>query len=119
MASRNLSVLTRQFSTSSSKHAIVKTPIPVYGIEGRYSAALYSAANKKKALDAVEADLKKLQGAMKSDARFNQFLLDPTIKTNLKIDGLTGASKKLGFNDLTKNLLLALAENNRYVEHTK
>ena len=119
MASRNLSVLTRQFSTSSSKHAIVKTPIPVYGIEGRYSAALYSAANKKKALDAVEADLKKLQGAMKSDARFNQFLLDPTIKTNLKIDGLTGASKKLGFNDLTKNLLLALAENNRYVEHNK
>ena len=69
MAARNLSVLSRQFSTSSSRHAIVKTPIPVYGIEGRYSAALYSAANKKKALDAVEADLKKLQGAMKSDKR--------------------------------------------------
>ena len=57
MASRNLSVLTRQFSTSSSKHAIVKTPIPVYGIEGRYSAALFSAAQKKKSLEAVEGDL--------------------------------------------------------------
>merc|ERR1711955_137350 len=98
---------------STSNKALVKTPIPVYGIEGRYSAALYSAANKKKALDVVEGDLKKLQGAMKSDARFNQFLVDPTIKTNLKVDGLTGACKKLGFNDLTKNLLLALAENNR------
>merc|ERR1711874_730940 len=52
-------------------------------------------------------------GAMKSDARFNQFLLDPTVKTNIKVDGLTGACKKLGMNDLTKNLLLALAENNR------
>ena len=114
MAARNLTVLSRQFSTSSSRHAIVKTPIPVYGIEGRYSAALYSAANKKKALDAVEADLKKLQGAMKSDARFNQFLMDPTVKTNIKVDGLTGACKKLGMNDLTKNLLLALAENNRF-----
>ena len=56
---------------------------------------------------------KKLQGAMKSDARFAQFLLDPTVKNTLKVDGLTGASKKLGFNELTTNLLFALAENNR------
>merc|ERR1712038_1307911 len=34
-------------------------------------------------------------------------------KTKLKVDGLTGASQKLGFNDLTRNLLFALAENNR------
>ena len=52
---------------------------------------------------------------MKSDATFAQFLLDPTVKTKLKVDGLTGASQKLGFNDLTRNLLFALAENNRYV----
>merc|ERR1712038_2186942 len=63
--------------------------------------------------DTVEGDLKKLQGAMKSDATFAQFLLDPTVKTKLKVDGLTGASQKLGFNDLTRNLLFALAENNR------
>ena len=50
---------------------------------------------------------------MKSDARFAQFLLDPTVKNTLKVDGLTGASKKLGFNELTTNLLFALAENNR------
>ena len=56
---------------------------------------------------------KKLQGAMKSDAKFAQFLLDPTIKNTLKVDGLSGAGKKLGFNELTTNLLFALAENNR------
>ena len=50
---------------------------------------------------------------MKKDSRFQQFLMDPSVKTAVKIDGLTGASKKLGFNELTKNLLLALAENNR------
>ena len=50
---------------------------------------------------------------MKKDARFQQFLIDPTVKTAVKIDGLTGASKKLGLNELTKNLLLALAENHR------
>lgn len=114
MAARgSLSMLTRGFSTSSSKAALVKTPIPVYGIEGRYSSALFSAAQKKKSLDVVEGDLKKLQGAMKSDARFAQFLLDPTIKNTLKVDGLNGAGKKLGFNELTTNLLIALAENNR------
>jgi len=106
-------MLTRGFSTSSSKAALVKTPIPVYGIEGRYSSALFSAAQKKKSLEAVEGDLKKLQGAMKSDAKFAQFLLDPTIKNTLKVDGLSGAGKKLGFNELTTNLLFALAENNR------
>ena len=37
---------------------------------------------------------------MKKDARFQQFLIDPTVKTAVKIDGLTGASKKLGLNDL-------------------
>ena len=56
---------------------------------------------------------KKLTEAMKKDARFQQFLIDPTVKTAVKIDGLTGASKKLGLNELTKNLLLSLAENNR------
>ena len=60
MAARNLSILTRQFSTSTTNKALVKTPIPVYGIEGRYSAALFSAANKKKALDTVEGDLVRL-----------------------------------------------------------
>merc|ERR1712123_473291 len=30
-----------------------------------------------------------------------------------KVDGLTGARDKLGFSELTKNLLLAMADNNR------
>merc|ERR1712215_566394 len=34
-------------------------------------------------------------------------------KKGLKVDGLTGACKKLGFSELTTNLLLAMAENNR------
>ena len=33
MAGRNLSILSRNFSTGVSRHAVVKTPVPVYGIE--------------------------------------------------------------------------------------
>lgn len=36
-------------------------PIPVFGIEGRYATAFYSAAVKEKKLDAVEAELVSLK----------------------------------------------------------
>ena len=54
-----------------------------------------------------------LSGLMKTDPRLAEFLLDPSVKKGLKVDGLTGACAKLGFSDLTKNLLLAMADNNR------
>ena len=43
--------------------------IKVYGTEGRYATALYSAASKQKALDAVEKDLKTFGEALKKDTR--------------------------------------------------
>ena len=52
---------------------------------------------------------------MKTDPRLSEFLLDPSVKKGLKVDGLTGACDKLGFSELTKNLLLAMADNNRFV----
>merc|ERR1712108_91428 len=51
-------VCSRGLSSSASLSQLVKTPTPVYGTEGRYAAALYSAASKNKALEAVEKDLK-------------------------------------------------------------
>lgn len=35
----------------------LQPPIQVFGLEGRYATALFSAASKQKALDAVEKDL--------------------------------------------------------------
>merc|ERR1711971_39232 len=110
---RNLSILSRNFSTGVSRHAVVKTPVPVYGIEGRYAAALFSAANKNGSLDAVEKDLKSISSTMESDPRLGSFLLDPSIKNHLKLDGIAGVCKTLKVSDLSKNLLEALAENNR------
>merc|ERR1712088_800918 len=40
-------------------------------------------------------------------------LLDPSIKNNIKLDGIGGVCKTLKVNELSKNLLEALAENNR------
>lgn len=36
-------------------------PVAVFGIEGRYATALYSAAMKEKKIDSVEKDMKDLK----------------------------------------------------------
>jgi len=112
-------ILRRCLSTTGSRLATaaaqsVKPPVAVYGIEGRYASALYSAASKQKQLDVVEKDLKGFASQLQKDTRLSDFLLDPSVKKNLKVDGLAGACDKLKMNPLTKNTLLALAENGRY-----
>jgi F-type H+-transporting ATPase subunit O len=111
---KNLSVLVRQFSTTSARDALVRAPVAVYGIEGRYATALYSAAHKQKALDAVEKDLVAFADVLKKDSRLAEFLYDPSVQKSIKNDGIIGVADKMKLNPLSKNLLLAVAENNRY-----
>ena len=110
----HLRVFTRTLSTSTSRLQLVQTPIQVFGTEGRYATALYSAATKKKALDAVEKDLKTFSQTLKKDGRLADFLADPSIQKSLKAQGLVSACDKLKMNELSKNLFLALAENGRF-----
>jgi F-type H+-transporting ATPase subunit O len=114
MASRNLSILARGFSTATANHAVIRTPVAVHGIDGRYASALYSAASKQKSLEAVEKDLVKFAAVLKTDPRLADFLKDPSIQKSLKLDGLAGAADKMKLNPLSKNLLLTMAENNRF-----
>jgi len=114
MAGRNLTILARQFSTSTTTQTLVRPPVAVHGIDGRYASALYSAASKQKALDAVEKDLASVKAQISKDPVLESFLFDPSINKKLKIDGLGGVADKLKLNPLSKNLLLAIAENNRY-----
>ena len=103
----------RSFSTSNIANQLVKPPVQVFGIDGRYATALYSAAVKQKTLDAVERDLKKVQDAIKTDVKFNEFVRNPTIKRSLKSDALKAVASKISLNPQTSNLLQTLAENGR------
>jgi F-type H+-transporting ATPase subunit O len=40
---------------------VSQPPIKVFGIEGRYAHAIYSAASKKKSVDKVESELAEFQ----------------------------------------------------------
>ena len=54
---------TRALSTSATAlaEAPAKAPIQVFGVNGRYAHALFSAASKKKVLPQVEKELKEVK----------------------------------------------------------
>jgi len=115
MASRNLlTTLIRPFSTSSGARAkLIQPPVHVFGVEGRYAHALYSAATKEKKLDIVEKDIKDLRATLKTDVRLAEFMANPTIKRNEKRETLAAAFKKKNYSNITVNLFASLADNGR------
>lgn len=74
---------------------MVKPPVQVFGLEGRYAAALYSAASKSKALDAVEKELTQFQKSIKADPKLKEFLVNPSMKRSHKVDALKHLSTKV------------------------
>jgi len=106
--------LIRKFGTSAVVQGkLVAPPVYVFGIEGRYAHALYSAATKEKKLDVVEKDIKDIQGLVKTDVKLAEFMANPVIKRNVKKEVLTTALKKKNYSALTVNLFGALADNGR------
>jgi len=106
-------ILARSFSTGSAAQQLVKAPVQVFGVEGRYATALYSAASKQKQLDHVEKDLKDIHATLKKKGRLVDLLLDPSLKRNQKRDLIAGALGQTKASKLTANLLGLLAENGR------
>lgn len=100
-------------STSGVASQMVKTPLQLFGLEGRYATALYSAATKLKQLDAVEKELVKFQATMKTDTKLREFVENPTYKRKLKSQALKSIGDKLAMSPATSNLLQLLADNGR------
>lgn len=66
--------------TTQSGSKLVKPPVPIFGIDGRYATALYSAASKKGKLQEVDQNIKKLLELNENDVKFHDFLMNPLIK---------------------------------------
>ncbi|VDM42630.1 unnamed protein product [Toxocara canis] len=106
-------LLKRSFSMSAIAQQLIKTPIQVHGIEGRYAAALYSAATKQKKLETVEKDFKALREVFKTNPKFREFVQDPTLKPANKKEGIKACAQKLGLCKEVQNFLVLMAENGR------
>lgn len=64
-------------------------------------------------MDAVEKDLTSFQCSFKQDPKLRDFILNPTIKRNIKAAALKDVAAKVKFNPATGFFLEALAENGR------
>lgn len=85
----------RSLSSSSASAKMIKPPIQVFGVEGRYAAALYSAGSKTKTLDAVEKELISFQNSIKTDSKLKEFIVNPSLKRNLKVEALRHVATKV------------------------
>ncbi|XP_045886026.1 ATP synthase subunit O, mitochondrial isoform X1 [Micropterus dolomieu] len=114
MAALMLGQQVRQFSTSVIRPAskLIKPPIQVYGVEGRYATALFSAASKQSKLDQVEQELGKVTTLLK-DSKLSSVLMNPHIKRSIKQKTFNDVLAKAKLSPITINLINVLAENGR------
>ncbi|XP_071509166.1 ATP synthase subunit O, mitochondrial-like [Diadema antillarum] len=113
MAASRCLLAARHFSTSSVGAQMVKPPVQVYGVGGRYATALYSAASKQKALDQVDKDMSSVEALMGKSAALGDFMGNPTIKKQQKMSVLTDVLKGEKISTSTVNFFGLLADNGR------
>eukprot|EP00045_Choanoeca_perplexa_P022825 m.10988 g.10988 ORF g.10988 m.10988 type:complete len:214 (-) comp9733_c0_seq1:56-697(-) len=113
-AARTVVQASRSLSTSAIRAAEAKkAPIQIFGIEGRYAHALYSAASKKQALDKVEKELTQVANLVGESQQFADFLKNPVLSRQEKSSIVQDIMKQQKVSDTTVNFFGALAENNR------
>ncbi|XP_075145858.1 ATP synthase subunit O, mitochondrial [Haematobia irritans] len=109
-AINKLSILSRAMCTGAQA---VKPPIQVFGLEGRYATALYSAATKMKQLDQVEKDLIAFQATLKKDKKLRESVVSPIVNKKVMGTALKESADKLRWAAATGNLLNLMANNGR------
>ncbi|KAI5182229.1 ATP synthase subunit O, mitochondrial [Manis pentadactyla] len=109
-----LSRQVRCFSTSVVRPfaKLVRPPVQIYGIEGRYATALYSAASKQNKLEQVEKELLRVAQILK-EPKMAASIMNPYVKRSIKVKSLNDMTAKEKFSPLTSNLINLLAENGR------
>jgi len=96
--------------------AEVKPPIALYGLDGTYATALYTAAVKSSSLDIVAKGINSLNEVYHKDAKLSAILSAPTLSPEDKSQIVAELQKHTGGadKDITiKNFLTTLADYNR------
>ncbi|KAJ0422806.1 ATP synthase delta subunit-domain-containing protein [Aspergillus carlsbadensis] len=93
----------------------VKPPVSLFGVDGTYASALYTASAKSSSLDATSKALINLGATLKADPKLTGIISTPTLTVADKKVIVTELQKVAGADkgDILKNFLATLAENNR------
>ncbi|KAG8531054.1 uncharacterized protein KY384_004411 [Bacidia gigantensis] len=93
-----------------------KPPIALYGLDGTYASALYTASVKSSSLEPVSKSLAALSEVFKKDPKLPKILTAPTLSPSDKSQIIAELQRHTGAQDKSstvKNFLDTLAENNR------
>ncbi|KAL2041013.1 hypothetical protein N7G274_006471 [Stereocaulon virgatum] len=93
-----------------------KPPVAVYGLDGTYASALYTAAVKSSSLETVSKSLTALSEVFKKDKQLPIILTAPTLSVGDKSQIVQELQRHMGGQDrgdTVKNFLKTLADNNR------
>ncbi|KAI1376102.1 putative oligomycin sensitivity conferring protein [Hypoxylon crocopeplum] len=106
----------RTYAAAAAAPQDVKPPVSVYGLDGTYATALYTAAVKSSSLDPTARALNALNDLYLRDAKLASILSTPTLSDSDKSAIVAELQKNVGpagANETVKNFLATLAENNR------
>eukprot|EP01134_Creolimax_fragrantissima_P001785 CFRG1785T1 len=101
---------------TAAQAGLVRPPVFLYGVQGRYANALYSAGSKKGQLDAVDKELIEVKKLVTDNQAFSTFINDASLQRVQKQEGVAAVLKKGGFSELTVDFMDILAANNRLTE---
>ncbi|KFH48655.1 ATP synthase subunit-like protein [Hapsidospora chrysogenum ATCC 11550] len=101
-------------SFAAAANAEVQPPVAVFGVDGTYATALYTAAAKSSTLDPTAKAIATLGALLQKDPKLAEILSAPTLVEADKKAIVDELTKQAGVQGPTiKNFLDTLAENNR------
>jgi len=103
----------RSFSSSASLGQMVRPSVPVFGVDGRYASALFSAASKQKQLEQIEKDVKVVGELLEKNKQVAETLKSPIISKHEKRQVLAQMAKQYNLSPLTLNTFGAMTDNGR------
>ncbi|KAI4192365.1 MAG: hypothetical protein LQ346_004352 [Caloplaca aetnensis] len=93
-----------------------KPPVPLFGLDGTYASALYTAAAKTSSLDSTSKSLAALAEVFRKDTKLPGILTAPTLSPGDKSQIVQELQRHMGGvdkGDTVKNFLKTLSDNNR------
>ncbi|KAJ8099873.1 OSCP/delta subunit of ATPase [Lipomyces tetrasporus] len=109
---RAVPVSGRTFMRTYATAASTTPPVQLFGVDGTYASALYSAAAKSSSLDDTSKALTSLKTLVEKDADLSEILANPALSASDKKIVVETLSKSVSAPTVA-NLLAVLAENNR------
>lgn len=103
----------RGFASAAKASENVKPPVQLFGLDGSYASALYTASVKNSSIETTEKSLAGLKGLIQKDDKLNTVLENPSLSSEDKKNLVDTITKSANVDKTTANFLNLLAENNR------